>query len=316
MQASATALFLLWFFPEWAFRRWRAATLRLLGVARLVLVFLFLLEACVLVKSRSVFAVRFAVVLVVSLVARFLVVARAAAGVLVVAPGLVRPLLGRRLTLWRRSQRIDADVVFLVGPPDFSGEGLRHPLGNLKIRAGVANKDAADVVLVDAATAANHRQQPARFRLLLPSNGGAEPNAALRHAMTRRCLSFRGSRPGIAGVVARRSVISSPAAIVTGPARVLAGIENIFRGRTPRPIQPRQCRGDILGRPFGEQGAREVQVVGSGLLCKQIVLQHVLLIEFADFLDGRSHAPIDIDVREIKQDFRPPSARGRKSCLI
>src|SRR5712672_53302 len=90
------------------------------------------------------------------------------------------------LTLRSIRERLDTNVVFLVGTPDLDGEGFCNLFGNFEFGGRFQNADGADVMLVDAATAANHRQQPARFRLLLPSDGGAKPHTAFRHAMTRR----------------------------------------------------------------------------------------------------------------------------------
>src|ERR1700730_5844047 len=90
----------------------------------------FFLGARLLAKSRAAFAVRLAVVLQPSLITRFIVLTSAAAGLFAFAPRLMQPLFGRRLTLWSICQRIDADVVFLVGTPDFDGAQLCNPLGN------------------------------------------------------------------------------------------------------------------------------------------------------------------------------------------
>src|ERR1019366_2504899 len=136
---------------------WRhAGKLRLSGVGRLVLVSLFLPGTCFLVKSRPAFAVRPAVLLRPSLITRFVVLTSAAVGLLVFAPGRVQPLFHGRLTLRTICQRLDTDVVFLVGTPDLDGERFRDPFGNLELGGGVQNADGADVMLVDAAATANH----------------------------------------------------------------------------------------------------------------------------------------------------------------
>ena len=82
-------------------------------------------------------------------------------------------------------QRLDADIVFLVRTPDLRGEGCHDPPGNLELGRRVQNADRADVLLLDTATAANQRQQPARVRVLPASNGDAEPDPALGHVVTR-----------------------------------------------------------------------------------------------------------------------------------
>src|SRR5258708_3079813 len=97
-------------------------------------------------------------------------------------PSLVTSL--RRLSLRSFCEHLDTDIVFLVGTPDLDGEGFCNLFGNFEFGGRFQNADGADVMLVDAATAANHRQEPARFRLLLPSDGGAKPHTAFRHAMT------------------------------------------------------------------------------------------------------------------------------------
>src|SRR4051812_7215997 len=83
-------------------------------------------------------------------------------------------------------QRLDPDVVLLVGTLDLGSKGLRDAVGDLELGSGVHDADGADVLLVDAAATTDHRQQPARFRVLSPSDGGAKPHAAVRHAVTRR----------------------------------------------------------------------------------------------------------------------------------
>src|ERR1700687_20539 len=184
-QASAAAI-LLCLLSECRFPRRRAGRPRLSSVGRLVLVSLFLLGTRFLVKSRAAFAVRRAVSPRPSLIMRFIVLTSAALGFLAFAPRCAQPLFRRRLTLWSICHWIDADVVFLVGTSDFDGERLCGRFGNFELGGRFQNADGADVMLVDAATTANHRQQPARFRLFLPSDGGAKPHAALRHAVTRR----------------------------------------------------------------------------------------------------------------------------------
>src|SRR5450755_667983 len=105
---------------------------------------------------------------------------------LAVAPRWTRATFSGRLALRSVGHRLDPDVVFLVGALDHGRKGIRYPLGNLELGRGVHDTDGADVLLVDAATTADHRQQPARFRVLASSNRGAKPHAAVRHALTRR----------------------------------------------------------------------------------------------------------------------------------
>src|SRR5947209_8797364 len=149
------------------------------------------------------------------------------------APRGVRSLLRGRLRLRRICHRLEADIVFLVGPLDLGSEGFRDPLGDFELGRGVHDPDRADVALVDAATTANHRQQPARFCILSASDVGPEPNAGL-HAVTRRGFARLRSRPGraiiatrAARVVARRAIVARrpdivTATMVTGTARRLA----------------------------------------------------------------------------------------------
>src|ERR1700744_4332688 len=93
-----------------------------------------------------------------------------AVGVAGVRPRRVRPLFRRRKT-WRGTcQRLDADAVFLVWTSNLDRKGFRDPLGDLELGGGVQNPDSADVVLVDAATTANHRQVPACFSILSSAN--------------------------------------------------------------------------------------------------------------------------------------------------
>jgi len=82
-------------------------------------------------------------------------------------------------------QRLDADIVFLVRTPDLGGEGCRDSLGDFELGRRIQNADRADVLLLDTTTAANHRQEPARLRVLPASNGSAEPDPALCHLVTR-----------------------------------------------------------------------------------------------------------------------------------
>src|SRR5215217_1293191 len=95
-------------------------------------------------------------------------------------------LLANFLTRRRIAERFDTDVVFLVGTPDLDGKGFRGTGGNLEFAGGVHDADRTDVRLVDAAPTADHRQQPARFRILAAADRGAEPDAAFAHAVTRR----------------------------------------------------------------------------------------------------------------------------------
>src|SRR6202034_1618395 len=162
-----------------------------------------------------------------------------------------RPLVKSRLAArarcdvpWDRGQRLDADIVFLVGTPDFNGEGFGDPFGDFELGGGVENADGADVLLVDTAAPANHRQQPARFGVLSSPDGCAKPDAALFHDVTLRRLSRLRSGCGCAVVATRHSAVLFAAAIVAGSARALAGIENVLGRRQPRAIKPGQRRGD------------------------------------------------------------------------
>ena len=121
-----------------------------------------------------------------SLVSNFIGLTSAAVGLFAFAPGRIEPLFRRRLTLRSTCQWLDTDVVFLVRTPDFDTKRVSDRLGNFEFGGRFQNTDGADVMLVDAATTANHRQEPARFRFLPPSDGGAKPHAALHHALTRR----------------------------------------------------------------------------------------------------------------------------------
>src|ERR1700742_3914354 len=125
-------------------------------------------------------------------------------------------------------------------------------------------------MLVDAATAADHRQQPTGFGILPSSDAGPKPYAALRHAVTKPRLFLPRVRSGAAIVAARIAALAFSTAIVPRPAAAmvatLAGIENVFGRRKLRAIDAGQRRGDILGRPLGEQRARQCQVVLGRLL--------------------------------------------------
>src|SRR5882672_4622593 len=182
-QASAATIL---FGPLSERRSCGSRALRWASVSGLALESFFLLETGLPGKSRPVFGDSLAVLIRPSLLVRFFIPARAAVGLIVFIPGRMRPPLRSRLPLRSFCQRLDPDVVFLVGTPDFDGEGFRDPLGDFEFGGGVHDADGADVVLVDTATTANHRQQPARFRVLSAANGGAKPHAALRHAVTRR----------------------------------------------------------------------------------------------------------------------------------
>src|SRR4051794_19039928 len=134
---------------------------------------------------------------------------------------------------------------------------------------GAVNPDRADVMLVDAAATADHRQQPAGFGILLPSDAQAKPDAALRHAVAEPRLLSPRVRAGWVIVAARVATLPLFAAIVTRPAEARAGIEDVFGRRKPRAIKPRQRGGDRLGRALGEQRARQCQIVLGRLLREQ-----------------------------------------------
>src|SRR5262245_40967699 len=76
-------------------------------------------------------------------------------------------------------QSLIPDVVFLVRPPDLQRKFIGGMDGNLKLRRRIQNSDRADVLLADIAAATNHRQQPASFGILPPSDRGAKPDTAL-----------------------------------------------------------------------------------------------------------------------------------------
>ena len=148
--------------------------------------FLFLPETGLAAKFRPAFAVRPAGLLRPYRVTRIVASTSTVIGVAGFAPRRVWPLFRRCLTWGGVCQRLDADVVFLIWTSDLDGEGSCDPFGNFELGRGVQNPHGADVTLVNAATTANHRQEPARFRILFSSNGDAEPYAGLRHAVTRR----------------------------------------------------------------------------------------------------------------------------------
>src|SRR5450755_3593421 len=219
---------------------------RCAGKPRLpVLIPLFRPRTRFLVKSRTACVVKFAVLL--RPISRSIVLMSAPVGLLTFVSRRVHPRFRRRQTLGSICQRLDADVVFLVGTPDFDGERLCDRFGNFELGGCFQNADGTDVMLVDTATTANHRQQPARLRVFLPSDGGAKPHAAVRHAVTRRCSCRLRSWRGRAIVAARRPAVFFPTADVAGSASALAGVENVLGRGKPRPIQPRQRRGNILG---------------------------------------------------------------------
>src|SRR5258705_5235247 len=98
------------------------------------------------------------------IVTRLLVNPRPVRTLSLFAVRLRRPLLFANL-LARRciAERLDTDVVFLVGAADLDGKGFRGTGGNLEFGGGIHDADGADVRLVDAAAPADHRQQPAGF---------------------------------------------------------------------------------------------------------------------------------------------------------
>src|SRR5712672_313490 len=208
---------LLGLLSECRFRRRCAGKLRLS-----VLLPLFRPGTRFLVKSRAACIVKFAVLL--RPVARSIVPRSALVGLLAFAARRVQSLLRRRLTLGGIRQRLDADVVFLVGAPDLDGERLCDRVGNFELGGRFQNANGADVMLVDTATTANHRQEPARLRVFLPSDGGAKPYAAVRHAVRRRCFCRLRSWRGRAIVAPRRPAVFFPTADVTGSASALAGV--------------------------------------------------------------------------------------------
>src|SRR5438445_989546 len=159
---SAAKLF-LFLLSEVGLRRRPAFVSRLSGVSRPVPMRLFRIVTRFLVKSCPV---------------------RALCGfdVRLRCPLLLANLLARRCI----AERLDTDVVFLVGTPDLDSKGFRGTGGNLEFGRGVHDADGTDVRLVDAAPAADHRQQPARFRILPAADGSAEPDAAFAHGVTRR----------------------------------------------------------------------------------------------------------------------------------
>ena len=161
-----------------------ACPLRLSTMAGLVPVLLLLPATRLAVKFRSTFAVRLAALLRSCRVTRIV----ASTSIVIGVAGFVqrRVLLQRRLTWGSVCHRFDTDAVFLIRTSDLDGEGSCDSLGNFELGGGVQNPDGANVTLVDAATTANHRQEPARLRILSSSNGGPEPYAGLRHVVTRR----------------------------------------------------------------------------------------------------------------------------------
>src|SRR6202011_327183 len=122
IQASAATM-LLGLPAECSFRRRCAGRLRLS-----VLMPLFRPGTRFLVKSRAAPVVRFAVLL--RLISRSIVPTSAPVGLLAFAPRRVHPLFRKRLPLGSIRHRLDTDVVFLVGTPDFDGERLRDRFGN------------------------------------------------------------------------------------------------------------------------------------------------------------------------------------------
>src|SRR5207253_102741 len=163
MPRRSTAEFLLFLLSEVGLH-WRPAFVpRLSGVSRSVPMRLFRIVTRFLVKSCPIralcgFDVRFR------------------------CPLLLANLLTRRCT----AERLDTDVVFLVGTPDLDGKGFCGAGGNLEFGGSVHDANGTDVRLVDAAPATDHRQQPARFRILPAADGSAEPDAAFAHGVTRR----------------------------------------------------------------------------------------------------------------------------------
>src|SRR4029078_5620072 len=103
---------------------------------------------------------------------------------------------------------------------DLDGKRFRDARGDLELGRGIHDADGADVLLLNAAAAANHRQQPACFRILPAADGGAKPDATLRHSVAQRLLGLR-SRPVIASSAARRAVVPLPAALAARPATIL-----------------------------------------------------------------------------------------------
>src|SRR5258708_5525587 len=180
---ASAAPFFLCLLAEGGFRTGCAGGLLVSTVGRSVRVPLFLLEPRLSAKSRSAAAVRLAVLFWTLLVSDFVDPRTRVIGLASFATGRVRLLFGTRLRLRGIRHGLDANVVFLVRAADAGGEGFGDPVGDFKLGGGVHDADGADVIFLDAATPADHRQQPAGFGVLPAADGGAEPDGAFRHRM-------------------------------------------------------------------------------------------------------------------------------------
>lgn len=87
----------------------------------------------------------------------------------------------------------------------FGSEFINCVRRDFELCAAVENADRADILLADSAPAANHRQQPARFSVLVAANGSAEP--LVPSGISVRNFDFaRGARSSLRGSrLSRRS---------------------------------------------------------------------------------------------------------------
>src|SRR5665213_1454068 len=206
------------------------------------LLIVFCFRTARLVKCRAAFAVRGSVLLSYMLVTRSIFPTRIPAGLLWLVLGAVPGFCRMRPLRRRISQQLDADVVFLVGPLDLGGERVGDARRNLELGGGIHDADRADVLLLDAAAATNHRQQPARLRILSAADRGAKPHATFRHGVAAQLLASLRSRLAI--VAARRmpvlAAVLAGVAIVTRAAAgfALAGVQQIFGRGQPGAIKP------------------------------------------------------------------------------
>src|SRR6185503_3896110 len=188
---------------EWALCKGGAiASLRLPRRSRLMVVAPLRIESRFLVWLRRPFAEAFVVMLSHLVVPGLVVPARVDLLRLVDMGGPIDTRTGRRFAARTVGEAFDMDVV-LVGPLNLGGKTLGRLPGDFEFGDALINPDRADVVLVDAAAAADHRQQPPGFGILAPSDAGAEPDAAAFHAAAKTRLLRMNSSTAL---VAARSV--------------------------------------------------------------------------------------------------------------
>src|SRR5690606_5834303 len=188
----------------------------------------------------------------------------------------------------RRLGRGDPRLFLALGRRRAEGVGVGQ--GDLEARLFGEGADRADLLLGDAADAADQRDQPLGIGVAVAADVQTEPGDFVRLQAVAR------PRRGGVVVAARRVAILALTAL-----RAFARIGQIFRRRQVLAQQHQQGAGQIVRRALLDQRRDQARILVRAFLGEDGGGQQALLVLSANLLGGRGAGPDGLDPGRAQQ---------------